>query len=76
MRAIYIALILCCFYEPLISQNPICGIKASFVGKCKGFAYIPRKHRCVRISGDCSGRGNFFKRFADCEANCIDFAKA
>nr|NP_001245859.1 uncharacterized protein Dmel_CG43145 [Drosophila melanogaster]AFH03535.1 uncharacterized protein Dmel_CG43145 [Drosophila melanogaster] len=73
MRSIYLALILCCLCPLITAQNPICRIKASFVGKCKGFAYIPRKHRCVRISGDCYGRGNFFKRFEDCQASCIDF---
>ncbi|XP_016982769.1 kunitz-type serine protease inhibitor microlepidin-4 [Drosophila rhopaloa] len=52
-------------------KSPICGIKASFVGKCKGFAYIPQKNRCVRISGDCSGKGNFFKRLEACEASCL-----
>ncbi|XP_039497147.1 uncharacterized protein LOC120455234 [Drosophila santomea] len=73
MRSIYIVLILFCFCDPITSQNPICGIKTSFVGKCKGFSYIPRKRRCVRITGPCSGRGNFFKHLTDCQANCEGF---
>ncbi|XP_037709965.1 uncharacterized protein LOC119547258 [Drosophila subpulchrella] len=74
MRTIYIVLLLsyiCGAIAKKSLKSPICGIKASFVGKCKGFAYIPQKNRCVSVSGNCSGKGNFFKHARSCSARCV-----
>ncbi|XP_017075199.2 uncharacterized protein LOC108110612 [Drosophila eugracilis] len=74
MRTFFILLFLS-FLSGLMAKtaykSAICGLKASFVGKCKGYSYIPRKKKCVRISGYCSGRGNFFKRLEDCISKCV-----